>query len=76
MYIGSAVVQVGEGATIRVGEQLEQLEGVEVVGRAEQGLAVVIEADSPKQQKQLHDRVAGLSGVEGVSLVFQSSEVD
>ena len=76
MYIGSAVVQVAEGAAARVGGQLEQLEGVCVVDRTEDQLAVVIEAGSPKQQKQLHCQVASLAEVVGVSLIFQSCEVD
>ncbi len=74
MPVAGVVVRIRDGAAGQVATLLEALEGVEVVEQTDDGFALVIEADTARQQRALHERIADWSGVEQASLVLQSCE--
>ncbi len=74
MPVAGVVVRIRDGAGIKVASLLDELDGVEVVEQTDDGFALVIEADTARQQRELHERIADWSEVEQASVVLQSGE--
>ena len=76
MRVGSIVVRVKPGSLELVEEQLKACEGVDIVHRTDEGFAIVVEADTPKAQRHIHEEISQWPQVEEALVVFQSSEVE
>ncbi len=74
MPVAGVVVRIRDGAGSKVASLLDELDGVEVVEQTDDGFALVIEADTARQQRELHERIADWSEVEQASVVLQSGE--
>ncbi len=75
MPIGGIVIRVKPGQAQIVARRLRELPDVEVASITDQGLALVLAADTVKAQKLRHDDISGWPEVEEARVVFQSSEV-
>ena len=72
MFIGGVVVRVQPAAAREVEVSLRALPGVQIADSTEEGFALVLEGETPKQQRQRHEAIEQWPGVEQVRLVFQS----
>jgi len=70
--MGTLVVRVEPGARKRVRSRLTTMAGAEIVGEAEPGFAVLLEADTAKEQERRHREIAGWFGVTEALVVFQA----
>ena len=73
MAISSFVVDALPADLDQVANQLQQLAGVELCGRGEQGLAVVWDYDASTRAEDMISQL-WVKGVRGVSLVFASRQ--
>jgi nitrate reductase NapAB chaperone NapD len=75
MRYGGVLLRVRPGRSDYVAARIEQIDGVEVVQRTADGLALVVGASSPAEQERRHREIAAWPEVVEASVVFQSSEV-
>ena len=70
-FMGTLIVRVDPGSRKRVRSRLTTMAGAEIVGEAGPGFAVLLEADTAKQQEKRHREIASWFGVREALVVFQ-----
>ena len=74
--VAGLLVRSADGRERAVRSLLERTAGVEIVAVDEPGFAILLEAETPRDQEAVHQAIVSRPEVAEALVVFQSTEVE